>query len=142
MVEESIKQSILKNGFPDKTVRLPFQPVFKSCKEQGTSLKHVLQNLEAEKIHGAIEGDFIVFRKSGRSSEKPKMTQPEQPFDFSNIDPVDLIKMQAVAQEQLKNMTLSQKEQIQKRAENLTENDKAKIMKLFSQMCPPEDKRG
>ena len=142
IVEESIKQSILKNGFPGKTVRLPFQPVFKSCKDHGKSLKLVLENLEAEKIHGVIEGDFIVFYKPGGTSEKSQTNQTESRFDFSNLNPENLLNIEATAQEQLKNLNPSQKEHIRKMVENLTEEDKAKIMKLFLQTHPPGDTRG
>ena len=142
VVEESIKRSIRKNGFPDKTVRLSFQQVFISCKKHGTSLKQVLHNLEIEKIQGTINGDYIVFREAGRISAEPQVTQPETPFDFSNLNSGDLIKMQAAAQEHLKNLTPEQKEHFREMAGNLSEEDKAKIMKLFSKMRPPGDNRG
>ena len=92
----------------------------------------------AEKIHGSIEGDFIVFRKQRRFSDKSQKTRSEKSCDFSKADQLNFVKLQDGVQEQLDNMTPNQKEQIRKMAENLTADEKAKIMKLFSQMNPPK----
>ena len=52
--EESIKHSIRKNGFPEKIVRLPFKPVYDACKNYGTNLSEVLDNLQDQQIFGKI----------------------------------------------------------------------------------------
>ncbi|GIT65588.1 MAG: hypothetical protein Ct9H300mP23_12150 [Nitrospinota bacterium] len=50
--EESIEHSIRKNGFPQKIVRLPFKPVYDACKNHGTNLSDVLDNLQEKQIFG------------------------------------------------------------------------------------------
>ena len=65
-VEDSIKHCIKKNGFPEKSVRLPFKAIHESCKNHNIALKDVLTNLIQHKIVGTVQGDFIEFRASDK----------------------------------------------------------------------------
>ncbi len=76
-VEDSIKHCIEKNGFPEKSVRLPFKAIHDSCKKHNTALKEVLANLVPDKIVGTIQGDFIEFRSSDKPASKPKATSQD-----------------------------------------------------------------
>ena len=69
-VENSIKHCIEKNGFPKKSVRLPFKSIHESCKNHSVPLKEVLANLIECKIFGTIQGDFIEFRASNNLKER------------------------------------------------------------------------
>ena len=71
--EESIEYSIRKNGFPQKIVRLPFKAVYDACKNHGTNLSDVLDNLQERQIFGKIIGNHVEFR----AREKIELTPPE-----------------------------------------------------------------
>ncbi len=139
-VEVSIKHSISKNGFPEKIVRLPFKPVYQSCKSHDTSLTTVLKNLETEEIFGKIEGDFIEFRSPetlNRQKEKPA----EDPMDLSGLKGGPESDLMKAAREHMENMTPEQKEEIQKKVDNMSPEEKANLIKLVSQQfnpIPPE----
>jgi hypothetical protein len=70
-VASSIKHSIAKAGFPGKAVRLPFRPVFASCKEHGTSLGEVLEQLQEDNVFGQVKGDHIEFRATHEEARSP-----------------------------------------------------------------------
>jgi len=80
-VVAGITQSLQKNGFPEKKVSLPFQAVFKSCKENQTSLTAVLKALEMQGILHQISGDRILFRHQSHAPAEP-MPAPEIPEDL------------------------------------------------------------
>lgn len=146
-VEASIKHSITKNGFPEKIVRLPFKPVYQSCKSHETSLTEVLKNLEAEEIFGKLEGDFIEFRSPetrNRQTEKPVGENPgENPMDLSGVQGAPESDLMKAARQHMENMTPEQKEEIQKKVDNMSPEEKANLIKLVSQQfnpIPPETK--
>jgi len=142
-VEDSIKHSITKNGFPEKIVRLPFKPVYQSCKSHETSLTTVLKNLEAEEIFGKIQGDSIEFRSQEtllRQTEKPA---EEKPLDLSGLQGGPESDLMKAAREHMENMTPEQKEEIQKKVDEMTPEQKANLIKMVSQQfnpMPPETK--
>ena len=70
-VEESIKHSIRKNGFPEKIVRLPFKPIYDACKRNGTPLIDVLDRLQKQQIFGKILGNHLEFRSREKIDFKP-----------------------------------------------------------------------
>ena len=49
-VADSIKHSISKSGYPEKVVRLPFKPVYDSCKKNDTALADVLEHLPGVEV--------------------------------------------------------------------------------------------
>ena len=81
--EESIKHSICKNGFPEKIVRLPFKPVYESCKEHGTSLSDVLDHLQDQQIFGKIIGNHVEFRSREKIDFKSQAKKSSAANDFS-----------------------------------------------------------
>jgi hypothetical protein len=136
-VEASIKYSINKNGFPDKIVRLPFKPVYKSCKSHDISLTVVLKNLEAEEIFGKIEGDFIEFRSSATRNRQPEKPADEKPLDLSGLGGGPESDLMKAARQHMENMTPEQKEDIQKKVDNMSPEEKANLIKLVSQQFNP-----
>ncbi|MCH7481516.1 MAG: hypothetical protein IIC31_01575 [Chloroflexi bacterium] len=140
-VEASIKHSISKNGFPEKIVRLPFKPVYRSCKSHETSLTAVLKNLAEEEIFGKIQGDYIEFRSLEtlhRQTEKPV---EENPLDLSGLQGDAESDLMKAARQHMENMTPEQKEEIQKKVDNMSDEEKMNLIKLVSQQfnpIPPE----
>ena len=111
--EISVKQSIRKNGFPEKIVRLPFKPVYDSCKNSGIGLREVLNRLEQEDIIGEIQGDYILFRAPSKipnktiDSEISENKPPANPFqNFQGIP--DLSNLGAIGQDCLSKMSPEQ----------------------------------
>jgi hypothetical protein len=142
-VENSIKHSINKNGFPDKIVRLPFKPVYQSCKSHDTSLTVVLKNLEAEDIFGNIEGDFIEFRSPATLNRQTEKPPAEKPIDLSGLGGAPESDLMKAARQHMENMTPEQKADIQKKVDNMSPEEKANLIKLVSQQfnpIPPESK--
>jgi len=133
----SIKHSITKNGFPEKIVRLPFKPVYQSCKSHDTSLTDVLKHLEAEEIFGKIQGDYIEFRSKetlNRQTEKPL---EENPLDLSGLQGGAEGDLMNAARQHMENMTPEQKADIQKKVDNMSPEEKANLIKLVSQQFNP-----
>ncbi len=137
-VEESIQHSIRKNGFPEKIVRLPFKPVYESCKRHGTSLNVVLQNLEEEQVYGKITGDYIEFRSpekfEPRGGEGASENPGEGPADLSGDLPPDL---QAAARQYMADLDPEQVEELRKMVENLSEEEKKTLLQQFAQRFKP-----
>ncbi len=130
-VEGSIKHCIEKNGFPKKSVRLPFKSVHASCKNHNTALKEVLSNLTQHKIIGTIQGDFIEFRASNNLKAQPhaqKQTNGSSKTTIPNID--DLNEM---AQSCISKMTPEQMKELQNTVLNMSEEERENILKNFSQ---------
>ncbi len=130
-VEQSIRQSIEKNGFPAKTVRLPFKPVYQSCKQHRTSLSAVLKNLEAENIYGRIQGDHIAFRTRERLEEHVRREADTGPSAETGgwFD---------AAQDSLKNLTPEQLDQLKSQVNNMSDEEKQNLMQLFSEQFKPK----
>ena len=130
-VEISIKQTIKKNGFPEKIVRLPFKPVYDSCKKSGIGLSEVLSRLEQEDIIGEIQGDFILFRAPNKriDSEVSENKPPVNDFQNSQVMP-DLAKLSTMGQDYLSKLNPEQINQFRQMMENLSEEEKMKIMEL------------
>ena len=130
--EESIKHSIRKNGFPQKIVRLPFKPVYDSCKKHGTSLSEMLDKLQDEKIFGKIVGNHVEFR----SREKIDFKSPEEkPSDeFSWVKGVSNLKgFQNAAKDAMGKMTPEQMTEARKMIENMSDKEKMDILKISTQ---------
>ncbi len=125
-VEENILHSLSKNGFPEKRVSLPFQAVFKACKQADTNLSAVLNKLEQQEILNSVEGDRILFftKETAKTAEEPKQWEG---VDFSNemvkeamekiskLDPEELEKMK----QQVAGMSDAEKNEMMKRAKEM-----------------------
>ena len=130
-VESSIKHCIEKNGFPEKSVRLPFKSVHESCKNHNTALKEVLANLAQHKIIGTIQGDFIEFRASNNLKKKPHA--PKQTSDSSKTTIPNMNDLNEMAQSCISKMTPDQMKELQSSVLNMSEEERENILKNFSQ---------
>jgi len=140
-VEASIKQSIVKNGFPEKIVRLPFKALYDCCKKNDTGLNQVLKNLKAEDIIGEIQGNHVVFRSPGKPVPDRQQPAPDPAggWDFSRLKEIANIEnIQGLAQEHLAKLNPEQLAEIRKMAENMTAEQKAGILELFTRINKPK----
>ncbi|MGK0289196.1 MAG: hypothetical protein ACI86H_000627 [bacterium] len=136
-VEQSILNSIQKNGFPDKKVALPFRAIFNSCKNNGVKLADVLKNLkDEESILSDIGEERITFftkehKQAAAETEKQSSLNPEDLFsgDF----------MQK-AMEGLKDIDPSQFSAVQEKMANMSDEEKANMMKMASEMMKENQK--
>ena len=130
-VENSIKHCIEKNGFPKKSVRLPFKSIHESCKNHSVPLKEVLANLIECKIFGTIQGDFIEFRASDNLKEKPNASNQEN--NSSKTTMPNMGDLKEMAQSYLSKMTPDQIKELEKTVSNMSEEERENILKNFSQ---------
>jgi hypothetical protein len=136
-VEASIKHSITKNGFPEKIVRLPFKPVYQSCKTHEISLTTVLKNLEQEKIFAKIAGDHIEFRSPKTLHIQTEKPVQDNPFDLSGLQGGAQGDLMEAARSYLENLSPEQKEEIQKKVDAMSDEEKMNIMKMMAQQIKP-----
>ena len=138
---DSIKYSITKNGFPEKVVRLPFKPVYDSCKKNETALADVLEQLKGEGILGSMEGDYIVFRSPEKAAEavQAKQSAPQEDSGdtswWSKLS--GLGDISSMAKDAMANMTPEQLAEIRNRVENMSDEEKQNILKMMSQFTNP-----
>ena len=138
-VEESIKHSILKNGFPEKIVRLPFKPVYAACKRAGTPLTDVLDRLQELQIFGKILGNHLEFRSREKidfkptSAQSPSSEKSSDEFSWINGAANNLKGFQEAAKDALGNMTPEQMAEARKMVENMSDEEKMNMLKMFSQ---------
>ena len=137
--EESIKHSIRKNGFPAKIVRLPFKPVYDACKEHGTNLSDVLDNLQDQQIFGKIVGNHVEFRSREKIDFKSPEKNSSAANDFSWVKGAasNMKGFQEAAKEAMGKMTSEQMDEIRKTVESMSDEEKQNIMKMFSQRFDP-----
>ena len=138
--EESIKHSIHKNGFPEKIVRLPFKPVYDACKNYGTNLSEVLDNLQDQQIFGKIIGDHVEFCSREKIDFKFPVSSTENDFSWVKGAASNLKGFQDAAKEAMEKMTPEQMKEIQKTVESMSEKEKQDILKMFSQRFDPSKK--
>ena len=138
--EESIKHSIHKNGFPEKIVRLPFKPVYDACKNYGTNLSEVLDNLQDQQIFGKIIGDHVEFRSRAKIDFKSPASSSANDFSWVKGAASNLKGFQDAAKEAMEKMTPEQMKEIQKTVESMSEKEKQDILKMFSQRFDPSKK--
>ena len=132
-VEESIKHSIVKNGFPERKVQLPFKPIYECCKQNGSSLSQVLENLSAENIFGKIKGDHIEFRSSLETGHSESDTAGNQ----NGTGTADWSDLQKSAMAAMAQMTPGQIADLRRMAENLSEEDKKNILETLGRQPKP-----
>ena len=130
-VENSIKHCIEKNGFPEKSVRLPFKSIHESCKNHSTPLKEVLANLIQYKIFGTIQGDFIEFRASDNLKEKPNASNQEN--NSSKTTMPNMGDLKEMAQSYMSKMTPDQIKELEKTVSNMSGEERENILNNFSQ---------
>ena len=130
-VEANIKYCIEKNGFPKKSVRLPFKAIYENCKYHDTALKEVLANLVQYKIIGTILGDFIEFRASDKLKQKVKVPSKENKEPNINIPNMENLK--EMAQSYMSKMSPEQIKELGDTVSNMGEEERNNILKNFSQ---------
>ena len=135
--EKSIEHSIRKNGFPQKIVRLPFKAVYDACKNYGTNLSDVLDNLQEQQIFGKIIGNHVEFRSREKIDFMPP--DPSSANDFSWIKGAasNLKGFQEAAKDAMGKMTPEQMQEIRKSIESMSDEEKQNILKMFSQRFDP-----
>ena len=140
-VADSIRHSITKSGFPAKVVRLPFKPVYDSCKKNGTALADVLDHLKGENILGAMEGDYIVFRSPEKAAEavQAKEDPPKEDSGDSSwwSKLPNMGDLPSMAKEAMDKMTPEQLAEVKNRVENMSDEEKKNIVKMMSQFKNP-----
>ncbi len=142
-VEESIKHSIRKNGFPEKIVNLPFKPVYDHCKRNDVHLAEVLKRLEEENILGKTIGNSIQFRSPDKPAPRPEPLPNATPEMFGaggtgeTGDQNPLTRLQSLGREQLAKMNPEQLAEIKNLVENMSDEDKKNYLKLFSDLYSP-----
>ncbi len=145
-VADSIKHSIKKSGFPDKAVRLPFKPVYDSCKKNGTALADVLEHLKGEGILGVMDGDYIVFRSPEKAAGDSPVgsrggeTGPDDSSWWSRFS--GLGDLSSMAKEAMAKLTPEQLAEVKKRVENMSGDEKKNMLKTISEMMNPFKKKG
>lgn len=155
-VATNIKYSIEKNGYPAKTVKLPFKPVYQSCKDHGTALQEVLQNLKDERIVGHIEGDYIVFHSPQQQAEPPvdpivdstNGNDTGQPSGGGSESWLDMLKrmpglsnlsnLEGEMQKAMSNLSPEQLRELQARVQNMTPEERQAIMKSLGDLFKPK----
>jgi hypothetical protein len=142
-VADSIKHSISKNGFPGKVVRLPFKPVYDSCKKNDIALADVLDHLKTENVLGSMEGDYIVFRSPEKAAEAVQAKEAA-PQEGSGADDSSwwsklpgMGDLPAMAKEAMAKMTPEQMAEIKNRVANMSDEEKQNILKMMSQFTNP-----
>ena len=138
--EESIKHSIHKNGFPEKVVRLPFKPVYDSCKNYGTNLSEVLDNLQDQQIFGKIIGNHVEFRSRKKIDFKTPDSSSANDFSWVKGAASNIKGFQEAAKEAMGKMTPEQMNEIKKTVESMSDEEKKNILKMFSQRFDPSKK--
>ena len=132
--EESIKHSIRKNGFPEKIVRLPFKPVYDACKKHGTSLTDVLDKLQDEQIFGKIIGNHLEFRSREKIDFKAANAEAPASDEFSWLKGVANMKgFQDAAKDAMGEMTPEKMAEARKMVENMSDEEKMNMVKMFTQ---------
>ena len=135
--EESIKHSIRKNGFPGKIVRLPFKPVYDACKNHGTNLSDVLDNLQEQQIFGKIIGNHVEFRSRKKIDFIPPDPSSADEFSWIKGAASNLKGFQEAAKDAMGKMTPEQMQEIRKSIESMSDEEKQNILKMFSQRFDP-----
>ena len=135
--EESIEHSIRKNGFPQKIVRLPFKPVYDACKNHGTNLSDVLDNLQEQQIFGKIIGNHVEFRSREKIDFMPPESSSAEEFSWIKGAASNLKGFQEAAKDAMGKMTPEQMQEIRKSIESMSDEEKQNILKMFSQRFDP-----
>ena len=142
-VADSIKNSITKSGFPGKAVRLPFKPVYDSCKKNDVALADVLDQLREESILASMEGDYIVFRSPEKAAEAMQAKQAASKEETSEDSSSWCSKLSglgdlsSMAKEAMDKMTPEQLAEVKERVANMSDEEKKNIVKMMSQFGNP-----
>jgi hypothetical protein len=114
-----ILKNLKANGYPDKKVGLPIETMYEKADDRGLNFNQVLEVMKNEHQVGAeIETERVVFF----SLEQTNPNQPNQE---------DMLRQ---AQEAMANMSPEQLQQMQQMFMNMSEDEKAEIMRKGKEM--------
>lgn len=124
---DQIVKNLEGNGFPAKRVSLPMEKMFEIADSKGFSFNAVMDKMRTDLgIDGEIQGEKILF------SKVPEV-QSTDGLDLSGLG--DMFKggnsndMMAKAQEMMAKMDPAELERMQQMFMNMSEDEKADIMK-------------
>lgn len=94
----NIRNSLVKNGFPNRAIALPVSSLEHAAKTRGLDLSDVLANFKAEGIDAIRETDRIVFKSMISSTTAQSLAQKAAAFAdiFRDIDPAELAALQGM----------------------------------------------
>jgi chorismate mutase len=134
-VIKSILAALEKNGFPEKKVSLPFQAIFKSCKNHDTTLSNVLNHLKTSDILHETTGDRILFYHKTLSPSKKEAAGPDPDKESGTAE-----KAYAEAMEKLQQMDPQEVERLKKQVMDMSPEEQAELMKKAQSMFQKEKK--
>lgn len=147
-VAVSIRHSIEKNGFPDKAVKLPFRPVYSSCKQHGTPLAEVLTQLGEEGIISTLTGDHILFQTPEQASKgnpdkpnAPTTTEPTKPESTPSGFPDGLDNLAELAGNTVSQLTPEQLQSLKENFDAMSPEEKIKLMQFYSNLFSDPKKK-
>jgi hypothetical protein len=115
-VEESILNSIKKNGYPEKKVNLPFQAIFNACKKNDVKLSDVLNSLKEQGVMSDIGNEKILFYSDVKASDS------DQGFDFTDST------MFKAAMEKMKGMDPNELDALKQKVMDMSPEERADLM--------------
>ena len=148
---ETVKNTLAKNLFPEKKVRLPYAKLQSAAESRGLELDMILTRLEYDGIYGKIIGDKVVFADeeieeveaapsfdAGAGASNPfagGMPDAMKDMDFSQFQGGgDKSDMFAKAQEMMNQMTPEQMQAMQDMVQNMSPEERDKMMEQAKDM--------
>ena len=138
---ETIQNTLAKNLFPEKKVRLPLAKMESAAESRGLDLDMILTRLEYDGIYGKIVGDKVVFSDEEIDEVEPApnfnaggspfgggMPDAMKDMDFSQFQGGDKGDMFAKAQEMMNQMTPEQMQAMQDMVSNMSDEERANLM--------------
>lgn len=142
---ETIQNTLAKNLFPEKKVRLPYAKMQSAAESRGLDLDMILTRLEYDGIYGKVVGDKVVFSDEEIDEVEPAPSAAGNPFggaspfaggmpdamkdmDFSQFQGGDKGDMFAKAQEMMNQMTPEQMQAMQDMVSNMSDEERSNLM--------------
>ena len=150
---DNILRNLEKNGFPGNAVALPLERLYESAHKSGINFNKVLDLLLAMGIANAKTAEKITFSKAlpAAPAEVQMASDAEggNPFaglnldalknmDFSQLDfkGLNLSSMMSQASAMMKNMSSSQLADLKKMYDQMSPEDRAKLMDKVKSVAP------
>ncbi len=138
-VATSIRHSIEKNGFPGKAVKLPFRPVYSSCKQHGVSLAEVLTQLGKEGIIGTLTGNHILFQTPEVAED---WLQKKQSSSADALNPVEWMsgfpggaeRLAQLGSDAMNQLSPEQLSSLKQNFEAMSPEEKMKLISFYSNL--------
>ncbi|EKD27007.1 MAG: hypothetical protein ACD_79C00933G0002 [uncultured bacterium] len=128
---EKIISNLGKHGFPAKKVSFPKQSIENFVKKHDYDLTDVLDELHLNKdIYYKINDNQIIFSKTEFNEEK----ETKEDIDLSKLKNMDPSILKQQAESMMKNMSPEELNEIQRKFENLSSEEKQKIFEMAKNM--------